>query len=131
MTKVATFASPERATAFFRAYDRVLARWPVPVEPVDVPSTYGVTRVLVAGPRDAPPLVLLPGGGATATVWFANIAALTASRRVFAVDRLGDNGRSVHNGQPLRAVEDLMSWLDGVFDHCGLASAALGGHSYG
>jgi len=131
MTKVATFTSPERAAAFFRAYDTVLAKWPVAVEPLDVPSTYGVTRVLRAGPRDAPPLVLLAGGGATATVWFANVAALTASHRVYAVDRLGDAGRSVHNGQPLRTVDDLVSWLDGVFDHCGLASAALVGHSYG
>lgn len=126
-----TFARPQRAAAFFRAYDTVLARWPVPVETLDLPSAYGVTRVLVVGPPSAPPLALLSGGGATATVWFANIAALAGSHRVYAIDRIGDAGRSVHNGQPLRTVDDLVSWLDGVFDHCGLTATALGGHSYG
>lgn len=125
------FASPEREATFLRAYDTVLAKWPVRVETLDVASTYGVTRVLASGPPDAPPLVLLPSGGATATVWFANVATLAETHRVYAVDLLGDSGRSIHNGQPVRTVDDVMSWLDGVFDHCGLTSAALAGHSYG
>ncbi len=37
--------SPRGTVEFFAAYDAVLARWPVPVDPVDVPSAYGTTRV--------------------------------------------------------------------------------------
>jgi pimeloyl-ACP methyl ester carboxylesterase len=126
-----TFASPQAESAFFGAYDRVLAKWPVPVEPVDVVSPYGVTRVNVAGPAGAPAVVLLAGGGATSTVWFGNVGPLARTHRVYAVDLIGDPGRSVHNGQPLKTVDDLVSWLDGVLVHCGLESAALAGHSYG
>jgi len=117
---------------FFDAYDAVLARWPVPVESVDVPSAYGTTRVQVCGrPDRGTPLVLLHGGGATSTVWFANIAALSQDRRVYAIDQIGDAGRSVHDGQPLAGLAELMAWLDAVFAHLNLDRIHLAGHSYG
>jgi len=117
------------AKDYLAAYDAVLAQWPVPVSPVDVPSAYGTTRVNVCGPADGAPLVLLHGGGATSTVWFANVGDLTRTHRVYAVDR---SGRSVLDGAPFRTVDDLMGWLDAVLDGLGLGvGAALCGHSYG
>jgi pimeloyl-ACP methyl ester carboxylesterase len=116
---------------FYRAYDALLARWPVPVEPVDVASVYGTTRVSVCGPADGEPLVLLHGGGATSTVWFGVVGELSRRYRVYAVDQLGDVGRSVAGGIPLGGPGDLMSWLDGLFDHFGLDGGYVVGHSYG
>lgn len=116
---------------FFAAYDAVLRQWPVEVHSVDVPSPYGSTRVQICGPEDGVPIVLLPGGGATSVVWFANIADLAAAHRVYAVDLIGDIGRSVHDGAPLRGAGDLMAWLDTLFDKLDLDEAHLGGHSYG
>ncbi len=116
---------------FLAAYDAMLARWPVAVDTIDVPSVYGTTRVNACGPHEAPALVLLHSGGATSTVWFANVGELSRARRVYAVDLIGDPGRSVNDGQRLRTASDLMSWLDGVFDHLGLGQADLCGHSYG
>jgi pimeloyl-ACP methyl ester carboxylesterase len=119
---------------FLVAYDAVLARWPVPSKAVDLPTGFGATRVQVCGHPDGAPLVLLPGGGATSTVWFANVEALGRSHQVFAVDVMGDAGRSVPNvqsGRSLRTSEDLMSWLDEVIDDLGLESVSLCGHSYG
>jgi pimeloyl-ACP methyl ester carboxylesterase len=116
---------------FLHAYDALLARWPVPVEAVDVPSAYGTTRVNVCGPDDGEPLVLLHGGGATSTAWFAVAGELSGRYRVYAVDQLGDAGRSVADGKPLAGPGDLMAWLDGLFDHFGLHGAYVAGHSYG
>src|SRR2546423_3023605 len=96
---------------FFEAYDAVLARWPIAVETVDLRSAYGTTRVNACGPAGAPPLVLLPGGGATSTVWVANVAALAARHRAYAVDLVGDAGRSVADGRPVRTPADLVDWL--------------------
>jgi pimeloyl-ACP methyl ester carboxylesterase len=118
-------------TAFSKAYDAVLSRWPAGVRSIDVPSVYGTTRVHICGPEDGLPLVLLPGGGTTSAVWFANIAHLTRTHRVFAVDLMGDIGRSVHDGAPLRGTSDLMVWLNEVYDALGLNGAQLCGHSYG
>jgi hypothetical protein len=43
--------------------------------------------------------VVLSGGGATSTVWFANVAELARDHRVFAVDTMGDVGRSQPAGR--------------------------------
>src|SRR3569623_2053928 len=117
---------------FATAYDRMLARWPVPVEVRQLPSAYGRTGVISCGPADAPPVVQLPGGGATATVWFANAAAQGAHHRVHAVDLPGDAGRTVVDGRPVDSVEALHGWLDSVLDGvAGDAPVDLAGHSYG
>ncbi|TMM36390.1 MAG: alpha/beta hydrolase [Actinobacteria bacterium] len=116
---------------FIEAYDAVLATWPVPAEPLDVPSAYGTTHVNACGPADGPPLVLLHSGGATSTVWFNNVGDLARTHRVYAVDLINDAGRSVPDGRPVRSREDLMGWLDAVCTGLGLATTALCGHSYG
>jgi pimeloyl-ACP methyl ester carboxylesterase len=125
------FKTAQARAAFFAAYDAVLGQWPGTVEVLDVPSAYGTTRVHACGPEDGAPLVLLHGGGATSTVWFANVGELSRTHRVYAVDRIGEPGRSVHDGRPIGALDDLMAWLDAVFVHLGLDHAGLCGHSYG
>jgi pimeloyl-ACP methyl ester carboxylesterase len=117
--------------AFFEAYDAVLRRWPVQTHGVDVPTPYGSTRVHIGGREDGVPLVLLPGGGTTSAAWFANVGALAPAHRIHAVDLMGDIGRSVHDGVPLRGAADLTAWLDALFDELNLDGAHLCGHSYG
>jgi len=113
-------------TDFVAAYEAVLARWPE-VEVTNFSSAYGTTRMLSAGPAGAPPVVLLPGGGATATVWFANVAALSGEFRVHALDVPGNPGYTVVS---VRNAGELCNWLDGVLS---IADAPVGlvGHSYG
>ncbi|MEU7989159.1 alpha/beta hydrolase [Streptosporangium canum] len=117
--------------AFLDAYDAVLDRWPVQVEPIDLPSAYGTTRVNACGPADGSPLILLHGGGTTSAMWFANVAEFARRHRVYAVDRIGEPGRSTRGERPPRDVPDLLDWLDGVLDGLGIDSAAVCGHSYG
>ncbi|MFJ6718469.1 MULTISPECIES: alpha/beta fold hydrolase [unclassified Streptomyces] len=116
---------------FFAAYDTLLARWPAGTTEIDVPTPYGTTRVHAYGAAEGTPLVLLHGGGSTGAVWFANAAALGAHHRVLAVDILGDAGRSVRAGRPLRTTADLTAWLDAVLDGLDVSRAHLLGHSYG
>lgn len=125
------FPTAESAEAFATAYDAVLARWPVEVEPLDVPSQFGTTRLHVCGPPDATPLVLLHGAGVTSATWFANAEALSRDHRVYAIDRLGDAGRSVPDGRAISSLADLLAWLDEVLDHLDLEEVQLCGHSYG
>jgi pimeloyl-ACP methyl ester carboxylesterase len=116
---------------FYEAYDGVLAKWPVPVEPVEVGSPYGTTHVNVCGQPDGKPLVLLHSGGATSTVWFNNVGDLARAHRVFAIDQINDAGRSVAHGRPVRSRDDLMAWLDAMLTGLGLDAVRLCGHSYG
>ncbi|MFE7562274.1 alpha/beta fold hydrolase [Kitasatospora sp. NPDC057500] len=117
---------------FLAAYDEALAHWPLPVEALTVPTPYGATRVNACGPRDGRPLVLLHGGGATATCWSANAAALAAAgHRVLAVDLIGDPGRSTLDHPRLGGLPELLGWLDAVLDGLDATAADLVGHSYG
>src|SRR5262245_10225529 len=121
---------PVAHEAFLRQYDTVLAKWPVPVEAFDLPSRFGTTHVHACGPADAPPLVLIPGGGATSAVWFANVGELSRVRRVYAVDVITDSGRGTYDGDKVAGLADLMEWLDTTLDALGVTSTDLAGHSY-
>lgn len=116
---------------FYAAYDRVLQKWPVEVESIDMSTAHGTTRVNACGSADHPALVLLPGAGATSTVWFANVAALARHYRVYALDLMGDVGRSVPGETSIGSVDELLDWLSTVLDGLDLPTAAICGHSYG
>lgn len=118
-------------TSLLTAYEAVLARWPVDVESIDVPSPFGTTRVQACGPANAVPLVLLHGGGATATVWLHNVAEFAVGHRVYALDQIGDVGCSLNDRRPVTSVDDLMSWLDATLGELGVESADVCGHSNG
>lgn len=117
---------------FAAAYDAVLAKWPGPVDSLEVDTPFGATRVNACGAVEGEPLLLLHGGGATSTVWFNNVGPLARRHRVLAVDQINDAGRSVPSGQPVRTRGDLMAWLDAVLAGLPIAgSVRICGHSYG
>lgn len=125
------FVDTDAGNAFRHAYDAVLGKWPSGTTVRDIESRFGTTRVTTCGPEGAPPVLLLPGGGATSTVWFANAPALATDRRLWAVDYIGDAGRSVASGDPMRTVDDLLEWLGVVVEATGSERPSLIGHSYG
>jgi hypothetical protein len=45
------------------AYDAVLAMWRVPHEEMDVSTTFGITHINAAGPKDAPVRIVITTWG--------------------------------------------------------------------
>jgi pimeloyl-ACP methyl ester carboxylesterase len=125
------FRSEQARERYLAHYDAVSSRWPVPSTTMTVPTSYGRTFVRVSGPADAPPLVLLPGGGSSMLMWAPNVAALSERYRVYALDRLGDIGRSVYL-RPLATSADVVSNLDELLSALQLGSEIrLVGLSFG
>lgn len=122
-------AAQERYLAF---YDSLSAKeWPIHSQNRMVPTSFGQTFVRVSGPIDAPPLVLLPGGFTTSLVWTPNVGAWSEAYQTFAIDRIGDVGRSVST-KPVGCLNDLLSWLDELFHGLQLGSAInIAGLSHG
>ena len=90
----------------FAYVDSQAAReWPIASEERTVPTTYGATFVRISGPTSAPPIVLLPGVATTSLMWAPNIQARSAEYHSFAVDQIGDFGRSVCT-RPVQRLRD-------------------------
>ena len=122
--------APDR-TAFLRAYDALLSRWPDPHETITIASDFGSTSVIASGPAEAPPVVLIHAYQATSAEWIELARALSTERRVFAVDVNGDAGHSRTGARAINATADMVEWLDTVMDGLQLTSAEVCGHSYG
>jgi pimeloyl-ACP methyl ester carboxylesterase len=121
----------DAAAAFSRAYRDAMYRWPVPVTSARVPTAYGATHVLICGADTGLPVLLLPGGGATAIAWKAVAGGLSGSCRVIAVDPVGQAGFSVPGSKPLSTAADVADWAGQLLEGLSVARAALIGHSYG
>jgi pimeloyl-ACP methyl ester carboxylesterase len=111
-------------------YLDALRAWPGLRDEVRVPTPEGETFVVVAGPAEAPPLMLLHGSGSNSAEWAHRIPSLTGRFRVHAVDIIGEPGMSARTRPPLGS-DRYARWLDAVLDHFHLARAAFLTSSFG
>jgi len=130
LTYRSTFRTPEGQARYLAAYDATLARWPVRVESFDVPTRFGTTHINACGPETAPPLLLLHGLAISSTMWYPNVADLSRSCRLFALDTIGDKGKSVCT-RSLLSRSDFVDWLIDVLSELRLDQTDVAGMSYG
>jgi len=124
------FKTPEGEARFMAAYNAVLHDWPVPFEEIDLPTRLGETHVIASGPKDAPAVVLLHSMAGTATLWRPNVAALSKRHRVYAVDVVGQVGKSVASKRIGRR-EAMAGWFTDLLDALGHRTASIVGSSHG
>ena len=130
MSLPSAFRTRDGEAAFLAEYDETMRRWPVSYEEMDVPTRFGMTHVVASGPKDARPMVLLHGYMATLTMWAPNIADFCKQYRVYALDVMGQPGKSIP-GEPIRTASDYVEWLNATFDALKLGPVLLVGMSYG
>ncbi len=115
---------------FEAAYERALEAWPRPPLQRHVDTRFGLTNILSCGASQGVPIVLLPAIAVSAPSWFANAGPLGAQHAVFAVDTIGDVGRSQQT-EPVTDAAAMARWLDAVLDALGFDRVHLIGLSYG
>ena len=124
------FKSRTERAHYISAYNRSLTLWNVPYTEEDVQTSFGTAHVILSGPKDAPPLVLLHGMNASSTMWFPNIEAFSKNRRVYAIDFLTEPGKSVSLGKTL-SKEEIVVWYNEIFKHYQLKDFEIVGASGG
>jgi pimeloyl-ACP methyl ester carboxylesterase len=124
------FVSEEAKLKYLAFYEEHARNWPVDSESRMVSTSFGQTFVRISGPKDAPPLVLLSGDSKNSLAWIPQVQALSENYRVYAVDNIYDNGRSIYS-RPIEKPEDYVQWLDELFIELGLENINLVGFSYG
>ncbi len=125
-----THRSEAGRAALLEVYDRWLALLPAGVGRIEVQTRFGPTNVLVAGPEDAPPLMIHQGGNFPNPATLHWFAPLMARFRVFAPDLPGAPGYSAPyhlNGRK----GELHGWARGVLDALDLARVPHLGVSFG
>lgn len=88
------YRTPDVRARMMLIYEEKLKEWPVPFERTFVHTRYGAIHVIASGPEDAPPLILLHPSGVASWSWRASIAELSNHYRTYAIDLIGDAGKS-------------------------------------
>jgi pimeloyl-ACP methyl ester carboxylesterase len=126
----AAFKTLEGEAAYLAAYDAAMKLWSVPYDEMEIPSRFGMTHVVVSGPKEAPPMVLLHGYMGTLTMWSPNIADFSKAYRVYAIDVMGQPSKSIST-EPIRDAADYAAWLTATLNGLHLDRTLLIGMSYG
>ena len=128
------YKDEETKSKFLSFYTKSLAAWPVHYEEFMVQTRYGDTHVIASGLIDKDPIVLIHAAGVNSTMWALNIAALSHRYRVYALDTIGDFGKSILNDSTNypKSAQDYSRWLMDVFDGLAISQAyAVIGSSMG
>lgn len=128
------YKTDENRSRIYRLYDQRLAEWPVPYEVIEMDTRYGRTNIIATGDINNPPLILIHAMGVTATMWFPNVEAWSESFRVYAVNTIGDLGKSELDDMDHYPKNGLnySEWVSDILDaleieRCDVIGASMGG----
>ncbi len=131
--KRSIYKTPEIETRLMAIYDARMGEWPVPYEIRDLDTEYGRVHVIVSGPEDGPPLFLLHASAMASWSWLYNVEGLNARFRTYAVDTIGDAGKSVlmDVARSPRDGPALAALYADIMDKLGIEKASFIGGSQG
>jgi len=127
------YKSPQVKARFMEIYDAKMKEWPVPYESLYVDTSYGQVHVIISGPEDAPPMLLLHASGVPAWSWKYNVEQLSQCYRTYAIDLIGDAGRSEYDSldNRMRDGQDEAELYAEISDQLGVGQAYVVGASEG
>jgi pimeloyl-ACP methyl ester carboxylesterase len=111
-------------------YDRTLAKWPVPHQTFNINTRHGDTFIIVSGPESARPLILLHGSCSNALSWMGDIRKYARHVRVFAVDIIGEPGRSAAASPDINGTA-YGEWMEDLLNSLNIDKTMMVGMSYG
>jgi pimeloyl-ACP methyl ester carboxylesterase len=124
------FKRKQEKSKYIKAYNETLKLWKIPFQEENIKTSYGTAHVIISGPKNAEPLILLHGMDASSTMWYPNIKALSKNHRVYAIDFLMEPGKSVSCGETI-SKEETITWYNEIFKHYNLKKIKLVGASRG
>jgi len=111
-------------------YEAALSKWPIPYETLTVATRHGDTFAVVSGNKALPAMILLHGAGSNLTIWAGDVAEYSKQFCVYAVDLIGEPGKSAPN-RPAWDTPAFAEWLEDVLNGLHIERATLVGISQG
>jgi pimeloyl-ACP methyl ester carboxylesterase len=124
------FQTKKEKDTYITSYNKSLKLWDVAYTEEDIKTSFGITHVIMAGPKNGKDLVLLHGMDASSTMWYSNIKALAKNHRIYAIDFMMEPGKSTLTAKPLSS-EEIVILYNEIFDHYKLKNFDIVGASRG
>ncbi|MDG5854869.1 alpha/beta fold hydrolase [Clostridium beijerinckii] len=124
------FKTNEGKNDVIKFYDKFLQKLALSYEKFYVDTRYGKTFIIASGEKSNPPLILLHGSGMNSAMWLRDIKEYSKTYRVYAIDMLGEPGKSDEN-RPSLSGSSYAEWLKEVFENLSVERANIIGISLG
>lgn len=128
MTSIFKSAEGKRQVISF--YENLLEQWLQPSKQFFLETNYGDTFIIESGANNTESVILLHGSGSNSAMWIAYIKELSKYYNVFAIDIIGECGKSSENRPSLKS-DSYSEWLSDLIDKLGLNKVSLIGCSLG
>lgn len=124
------FKSEQGKLAVYEAYDNLAKSTNIAYEEIIVKTNYGDTYMMALGDKNLPVLILLHGSGMNSLMWLNEMNIYKEHYRVYAIDMIGEPGKSAENQLPL-ITDDYADWLNQVLEELDVEKASFVGISLG
>ncbi len=111
-------------------YSKLLESLVVEYKEINIETSYGNTFIIESGVDGGIPIILLHGSGINSSMWVSDINELSKKYKVYAVDILGECGRSSEKYLSYKN-QDYADWLDEVRSKLGIETVNIIGASLG
>jgi pimeloyl-ACP methyl ester carboxylesterase len=125
-----TFNKIDDQRKFLSNYQKELKSWSVHTEELDIETEFGKTHIISFGTPQGKPLILLHWFYSNSTEWKYMAPFLQERYRVYAIDIIGDMGKSYAYNPPKSEIE-VSQWFNQVLDGLSLNKVSICGHSNG
>ncbi len=114
----------------FKAYESLAKSTSLVYEEINIQTKYGNTYLMAMGEKELPVLLLLHGSGINSLMWLNEMNLYKENYRVYAVDMIGEPGKSDEEQLPF-GTDDYSNWLNEVVEKLGAERVSIVGISLG
>jgi pimeloyl-ACP methyl ester carboxylesterase len=130
MKQTSLYKSDAGEKLLMNLYNEIMSKWPVPCRQLQIDTRYGKTFIIESGQESAKPLILLHGSCSNALSWIPDIPRYCRHFRVYAVDIIGEPGKS-YSGKPEANGVAFGEWMEDVLNSLKIDRTMIAGMSYG
>jgi len=130
MGRKGVFKSESGKSAVLAHYSKLVQVIQVPYQEHYVDTSYGKTFMIETGEPSKPKIFLFHGSCSNSAMWFSDLNVLSKEFNCFAVDILGEAGKSDENRLDLQS-DDYAKWIDEILNTLNIESGHFIGNSFG
>lgn len=130
MAKTSIYKTDEGKKQVLSYYETLLLQWYHPSLQFTIETTFGETFIIESGKKDTPAILLLHGSGSNSAMWIADVKELSENFHVFAIDIIGECGKSSEN-RPAFKNDNYSNWISEIIEKLSINRLSIIGCSLG